>query len=64
MLEALVTQLRSAGIDFAFAEVRHTVNTTAHRSRLLERVGKDHVFDTVEAAVTALEQPAGTAARS
>jgi high affinity sulfate transporter 1 len=63
MLDALVSQLRSAGIDFALAEVRHTVTGTAHRSRLFERIGKDRVFDTVEQAVTALERPAGTAAR-
>jgi sulfate permease, SulP family len=63
MLEALVTELRSAAIDFAFAEVRHSVTTTAHRSRLLELIGKDRVFDTVEQAVATLErQPAGTAA--
>jgi high affinity sulfate transporter 1 len=64
MLDGLVTQLRSAGIDFALAEVRHTVTSTAHRSRLLELLGKDRVFDTVEEAVATLErQPAGTAAR-
>ena len=63
MLEALLTELRSAGIDLAFAEVRHSVTSTAHRARLLELIGKDRVFDTVEEAVATLEEPAATAAR-
>jgi len=58
MLEALITQVRSAGIDFALAEVRHPVTSTAHRTRLLELLGKDHMFDTVDEAVTALRKPA------
>jgi sulfate permease, SulP family len=63
MLEALITELRSAGIDLALAEVRHDVTDMARRSRLLELLGKDRIFDTVEEAVTTLEEPAGTAAR-
>ena len=63
MLEALLAELRSAGIDLAFAEVRHSVTSTAHRARLLELIGKDRVFDTVEEAVATLEEPAATAAR-
>jgi sulfate permease, SulP family len=55
MLEGLITELRSAGIDLALAEVRHDVTDMARRSRLLELLGKDRVFDTVEEAVTALE---------
>jgi sulfate permease, SulP family len=63
MLEGLVTQLRSAGIDFALAEVRHTVTSTAHRARLLDLLGEDRVFDTVEEAVTTLEQQPAEPAR-
>ena len=56
MLEQLVTELRSAGIDFALAEVRHTVTKMARRSRLFELLGKDRIFDTVAEAVAALEK--------
>jgi hypothetical protein len=56
MLAGLVTELRSAGIDFALAEVRHAVAGMARRSRLLELLGKDRVFDTVEEAVTTLKK--------
>jgi SulP family sulfate permease len=58
MLEGLITELRSAGIDFALAEVRHAVTGMARRSRLLELLGKDRVFDTVEEAVTTLDKSA------
>jgi len=61
MLEQLVTELRSAGIDFALAEVRHTVTKMARRSRLYELLGKDRIFDTVAEAVAALEK-SGTSA--
>jgi MFS superfamily sulfate permease-like transporter len=64
MLAGLVTELRSAGIDFALAEVRHAVAGMARRSRLLELLGKDRVFDTVEEAVATLEKSAGTASPS
>jgi STAS domain len=63
MLGALVTSLRSAGIDFALAEIRHPATSTAHRSKLLELLGKDRVFDTVVEAVATLEKSAGTAVR-
>jgi len=56
MLEQLVTELRSAGIDFALAEVRHTVTKMARRSRLFELLGTDRIFDTVAEAVAALEK--------
>ena len=61
MLVGLVTQVRSAGVDFALAEVRHPVTSAAHRSRLLATVGKDRVFDTVEEAVATLEKSSGVA---
>ncbi|HEY7633775.1 MAG TPA: sulfate permease [Thermoleophilaceae bacterium] len=63
MLGGVVTDLRSAGIDFALAEVRHPVTSTAHRTRLLKLLGEDRVFDTVGEAVAALEKSNKTAAR-
>ena len=60
MLYGLVTQLRSAGVGFALAEVRHPVTTTAHQSRLLELIGSDRIFDTIGEAVAALEKSPGT----
>jgi MFS superfamily sulfate permease-like transporter len=64
MLAALVTQLHSAGIDFALAEVRHRATSTAYRARLPEIIGEDRVFNTLDEAVTTLQrQDADAAAR-
>jgi hypothetical protein len=53
-MTALVTELHAAGIDVAFAEVRLPVLETARRSGLLEAVGEDRVFHTIQEAVLAL----------
>jgi len=54
MLDELITTLRSAGIDFALADVRLPVVEMARRCGLLDVLGEDHVFHTVEEAVEAL----------
>ena len=46
--------LHAAGVDFAFAEVRHSVRAMARRSGLLEAVGEDHAFHSLQEAVDAL----------
>jgi SulP family sulfate permease len=62
MLVGLVEAIRSAGIDFALAEVRHPVTDTARRSRLVRLLGENRIFDTVGEAVATLENLAGTPA--
>ncbi len=54
VLEELITTLRSAGIDFALADLRLPVVQVARRSGLLAVVGEDRVFRTVQQAVEAL----------
>jgi high affinity sulfate transporter 1 len=54
-LEQLVKTLRGARIEFALAEVRHNVRDTARRTGLLEAIGGDHFFHTLDEAVDALE---------
>jgi MFS superfamily sulfate permease-like transporter len=53
-LGELVTALRSAGIDFALAELRKPTREAARRSGVLETIGEDHVFHTIDEAVNAL----------
>jgi sulfate permease, SulP family len=53
-LGELVTALRSAEIDFALAEVRRPAREAARRSGVLDTIGEDHVFHTIDAAVDAL----------
>jgi len=55
-LGELVTALRSAGIDFAVAELRRPTREAARRSGVLEAIGEDHVFHTIDEAVVALAQ--------
>jgi high affinity sulfate transporter 1 len=55
-LDELVTTLRSAGIDFALAEVRRPVREAARRSGVLAMLGEDHVFHTIDEAVGALSR--------
>jgi sulfate permease, SulP family len=53
-LTALVVDLHAAGVDFALAEVRHPVREMARRSGLLEAIGEDRVFHTIQDAVEAV----------
>jgi len=57
MLAELITTLRSAGIEFALADVRQTLIHTARRSGLFAELGDDHIFHTVDEAVAALGAP-------
>ena len=54
MLEQLIATLRSAGIDFALADVRQPLVEMARRTGLLETLGEDRVFLTVADAVRTL----------
>jgi SulP family sulfate permease len=53
-LTRLVTELHGAGVDIALAEVRHPVREMARRSGLLEALGEDRIFHTIQEAVDAL----------
>jgi sulfate permease, SulP family len=54
MLDELVSTMHSAGIDVAIAEARQPLVRMARRSGLLEELGDDRVFHTVDEAITAL----------
>ncbi len=54
MLSELVRTVRSAGIDVALADTRQPVIEIARRSDLLEELGEQRIFHTVDAAVHAL----------
>jgi sulfate permease, SulP family len=57
MLEQLVSTLHSANIDFALADVRLPVIEMARRTGLLETLGEDRVFASIEQAVRSLRPP-------
>src|SRR5262249_14685092 len=56
-LAGLIRTVRSAGIDVALADVRHPVVEMAKRSGLLDELGEDHVFHTVDEAIHAFSAP-------
>jgi SulP family sulfate permease len=54
VVDALVRALHAAGVDFALADVREFVLDTAARIGLLDTIGADHTFHTIDEAVHAL----------
>lgn len=67
VLQQLTTTLRSAGIDFALADLRQPVIEAARRTGLLETLGEDHIYRTLDEAVQTLSnayaaRPAAAAA--
>jgi SulP family sulfate permease len=58
MLGRLIDDLHAAGIDLALADVHMPVVRMARRAGLLDRLGEDRVFHTVEEAVEALSRAA------
>lgn len=53
-LEELAQSPHSADVDFALAEVRQPVLEVARRAGLLEVIGEDRVFHTIDEALAAL----------
>jgi high affinity sulfate transporter 1 len=55
MFKSLVGRLRDRGIELYFAEVHRPLIEFATETHLLELVGEDHVFETIDAAVHEIE---------
>jgi MFS superfamily sulfate permease-like transporter len=55
VVKGLVKELRGQGIDVCFADVHAPVLEYGRKMGLLEAIGEDHVFPTVDAAVRSLE---------
>lgn len=54
MLKGLVKELQGKGIQVCMAEVHAPVLAQARTSGLLDLIGEDHVYPTVEAAVNSI----------
>jgi SulP family sulfate permease len=59
MLKGLVVELKDQGIDIYVAEVHAPVMEFSQRMGLLEMIGEDHIFPTVDAAVHYVEKSSG-----
>lgn len=55
VLEELIEELDDRGIVFAVAELKHDLTDQLERVGLLEHIGRDRVFATLEEAVAAFE---------
>jgi len=53
-LSLLVDRVRSAGVDFSLSSVNEKVTEVMRRTHLWERIGDDHIFPTMEKAVSAV----------
>jgi SulP family sulfate permease len=58
-LKGLLVELKEMGIDYYVAELHAPVREFGQRTRLLELIGEDHIFTTVDAAVRFIEMSAG-----
>ena len=56
LIKGLVKELHGKGIDVYLAEVHAPVLEHARKTGLLEFIGEDHVFPTVDLAVRSCER--------
>lgn len=56
-LSLLVDRIRSAGMDISLCEVNEAVMRVLRRTHLLEKIGQDHVYPTLDQAIQSI-QPA------
>jgi len=57
-LSLLVENLRSAGLGISFSGVNESVMAVIKRTHLLEEIGKDNIYPTMEKAVLAVHHEA------
>lgn len=52
-LSLLIDRVRSAGMDISLSGVNESVMKVLRRTRFLEKIGEDHLYPTMEAAISA-----------
>lgn len=57
-LSLLVDRIRSAGVDVSLSGVNETVLSVLKRTYLIEKIGEDHIFPTMEKAVVTIHPQA------
>jgi MFS superfamily sulfate permease-like transporter len=53
-LSLVVDRVRSAGIDISFSAVNRSVMKVLTRTHLIVKIGEDHIYPTIEAAISAI----------
>ncbi len=54
VLSLVVSNVRSAGLDISFSGVNETVMAVFERTHLIEKIGRDHIYSTMEKAICAV----------
>lgn len=58
VLSLVVSTVRSAGLDISFSGVNESVMAVLERTHLIEKIGRDHVYSTMEKAICAVHETA------
>jgi high affinity sulfate transporter 1 len=58
MLKGLLTELKNQGINIYVAELHGTIREFIQRTGIMEIIGEDHIFPTIDAAVHFIEKSA------
>ncbi len=58
VLSLVVSTVRSAGLDISFCGVNETVMAVLERTHLIEKIGRDHIYSTMEKAICAVHETA------
>jgi MFS superfamily sulfate permease-like transporter len=53
-LSLTVDRVRSAGIDISFSAVNRSVMKVLNQTHLIVKIGEDHIYPTIEAAISAI----------
>jgi sulfate permease, SulP family len=56
VLSLVVGNVRSAGLDISFSGVNETVMAVLERTHLIEKIGRDHIYTTMEKAICAVHE--------
>ena len=56
VLSLVISSVRSSGRDISLCEVNETVMQVFERTHLLEKIGRDHVYSTMEKAASAVHE--------
>ncbi len=58
VLSLVVSTVRSAGLDISFSGVNESVMAVLERTHLIEKIGRDHIYSTMEKAICAVHDNA------
>jgi MFS superfamily sulfate permease-like transporter len=58
VLSLVVSTVRSAGLDISFSGVNESVMDVLERTHLIEKIGRDHIYPTMERAICAVHDSA------